>query len=289
MAFPLSVASREKSLLLLHRCWCTTDGCPVVQVVGNVVALLAAGELGQQTSRVRRSVAVRALGYHLVFCLVAAYTQELVVLGFVGRQQLVCLGVTGAALLVGNIIAVGNGLGLVGFVAFFTLGLGHFGGVTFVALGTGRDFAVYVVAVGAVKGRVLALIFTKLGNLLDVAGEAGVRQVLAERDVLGLVRVFVTLKALVQLVVSLAFVALAALGNDVFNSRGVAIVAVLAADGSFVGHTGSFDVGRCFGVALDAVGVLQGRFRGIGGKCCHGKDQNGQCRNCSFFKVVQMH
>jgi len=62
---------------------------------------------------------------------------------------------------------------------------------------------------------VLALVRLQFLVLLGVAGEAGLGDVLAERDLEGSVRVGVARKAPFQLEVGFAFVAVAALGNVV--------------------------------------------------------------------------
>ena len=54
----------------------------------DAVAESAFRELGQHRCRVRCAVAGLALGHHLVFCLVAGYASQFLVLGFAGRKQI---------------------------------------------------------------------------------------------------------------------------------------------------------------------------------------------------------
>src|SRR5512138_456376 len=88
-------------------------GFPVVQVMGDAVAVAAFRELGHDAGCVRYAVAVLALGYHLVFFLVAGYTEQRLVLGFAGGQEVERLAVAGSALLGRCVATVGNVLRLV--------------------------------------------------------------------------------------------------------------------------------------------------------------------------------
>lgn len=81
-----------------------------------------------------------------MFVLVAVNAGQRLVLGLAGAQQFHGLLVAGAAILVGNVLAVGYVLRLVRLVAFFAVILRLFGEVRFVALGASRNLAVNVVA-----------------------------------------------------------------------------------------------------------------------------------------------
>lgn len=80
-------------------------------------------------------------------------------------------------------------------------------------LGALRDPAVDVVAEGTVKGGVLACVLPELIDLLRVTGDAGLRDIPVIGDLHRPVRIFVTGKAALELVVRLSAVAVAALRN----------------------------------------------------------------------------
>ena len=129
----------------------------------------------------------------------------------------------------------------------------------------------------------LARELLQLLNLRRVAGEARIGNITAENDLFWLVRVLVALEAAAKLVVWLAFVALAAERDDFPVCRRVAVMAVLAGNLGLVCPSFGLDVGRCLGVALDAVSAGQGDSRfcrscswlcRFGCHCCGGKQKH---------------
>jgi len=141
-------------LLLFHRL-CFLG--PIVQVVGNVVALAAGRELLVHPLVVRHAMAVGALHHRLVLVSMAGYASELAVLGFTGRQLGHDVVVTGSAHGRGGVWPVFELQGLVGLMAELAIGLSHRRGVRLVAVDTGRDIAVLVgMTEVAGDGRVLA-------------------------------------------------------------------------------------------------------------------------------------
>src|SRR5512136_1059177 len=92
-----------------------------------------------------------------------------------------------------------------------------------------------VMAEGAVEGRVLALVVLKFGNLLGMAGEAGIGHVLAKRNDFRSVRVPVTAETIGQFIVRLVLMTHAALRDDFLYCGGVSHMTVLATEGRLVG------------------------------------------------------
>jgi len=78
---------------------CFRGTTPVVQVMGDTVAIRTFRELTHHSCRVRNAVAILAFWHHLVLLLVTGYTEERFMLGFAGTEQAECFTVTGSTLL----------------------------------------------------------------------------------------------------------------------------------------------------------------------------------------------
>lgn len=301
--------SDNQSLLLFDTCRSDFRSCcrcgftscrsslPIVQVVGDAMAVAAFRELGHDSGCVRHAVAVLALGNHLVFFLVAGHAEQCLMLGLAGNEEIECLAVAGSALLGRRIGTVSNVLWLVSLVTLFAVARALISRVRLVTLGTLRNFAVNVVTEGAGEFAVLARICLQLGNLRSVAGEARIGYITAENNFLRLVRILVTTETTAEFVVGFSFMALAAERDDLFDRGRVSLVAILAGYLCFMGASLRFHICRSLGVALDAVsaGELDCRFgcrcrrlggrcsRRSGGHCCRSKQkQSGQQRNDAF-------
>jgi hypothetical protein len=232
---------------------------PVVEVVGDVMAIIAFREFCHQRRGMRDAVAALAFGDHLVFSGMAEYAGEALVLGLARAQEGKGLLVACRTVLVGDIRTVGNDFRLVGLVAFLAIHLDHFGGVGFMALHALRYYPVHSMAGRAEEIRVLAPVFLELRDLLVVAGEAGVGDFIAERDIQGLMWVFVAIQATFQFKMGFPRMALTAFGDVVLRCRAVAGVAVEAGD-RLVFRAGGGYVRRRSRMTLDAVVDCQNRF-----------------------------
>lgn len=202
--------------------------------MSDAVAVTAFREFGHDACGVWYTVAILALGYHLVFLLVAGYAEERFVLGFAGDKQAERFGVTSAALFRRGVSCICHVFRLMRFVALLAVSSGLFGRVRLMALGALGNLAMNVVAEGAGEFAVLARICFQLGNLRCVAGEARVGDIAAKDDLFRLMRVSVALEAAAKFVMRFAFVALATERYDLFDCRRVPLVTILAGYLGFV-------------------------------------------------------
>lgn len=213
---------------------------------------------------------------HLVFILVAVYAGQSFMFSRAGGQQIDGFLVAGAAIFVGNFLAVDNVFRLVRLVALLAVAGGLLGVVGLVALGTSRDLAVNVVAGGAGELAVLARELLELLNLRRVAGQARISDVAGKNDIERGVGVLVAPEASLELIVFFAGVALAALRNVVLRCGAVAGMTVEASN-LLVAGPGAGNVCRRLDVAFHAVVLKQ--FRGVRG--CFGRASRTQAeRNC---------
>src|SRR6185369_8893546 len=119
---------------------------PVVQVMGDAVAVAAFRELGHDAGCVRYAVAILTLRHHLVLLLVTGYAEQRLVLCLAGNEHVVCFCVAGCALLGRCIRSVHDVLRLVSLVALLAVAGALVSSVSLVALGTLRNLAVDIVA-----------------------------------------------------------------------------------------------------------------------------------------------
>ena len=142
--------------------------------MSDIVALTAFRELGHNAGRMRRTMAVLAVGHHFVLRLMAESAFEGLVPCLTGAEKVEGLLVTCAAVFGRDIRSIGHSLRHVRLMAFPAVGGSHFSRVRFVALGALRDLLVDAVTGGTVQVRMLAFVVPELGNLLCMAGEAGI-------------------------------------------------------------------------------------------------------------------
>jgi hypothetical protein len=102
-------------------------------------------------------------------------------------------------------------------MAFFALGGDHVCTMWLVALGAERDFAMHIMAETTGEVGVFALNLLQLDNLLGMAGQTLVSYVVCQLDDFRSMRIIMTAHTIAEIVVRFAGMALAALGNIVFN------------------------------------------------------------------------
>ena len=236
--------------------------------MSDAVAIAALGELAHHALRMRCAVAILALRNHFVLGFVTAYARYVLMFSRRSGQEVVGFLVASHAIFVGKVAGVGDGYRHMRLVALFALGGGLLRVVRLMALGAGRNLAMDVVARGAEEGGVLARVSFQLLDLLGVAGEARIGDLVAEVDFQRPVRVLMAAVAVRELVMGSAGVAHAACRDIVLRGRAMAGVAVGA------GHilmfcTGGGDVGGWAGMAFCAVLARErGRSFGSSGLCC---------------------
>ena len=118
----------------------------------------------------------------------------------------------------------------------------------------------HVVAEAACKGGVFALDLLQLDDLLSMAGEALISDVVGKLYDFWCMRVIVAPQTAGKIVVRFTAVALAAGRDDFFNGRWMAGMTILAADLGFVGAAIGSNRLRCRRVTFDAIGIAQYRL-----------------------------
>lgn len=144
----------------------------------------------------------------------------------------------------------------------------HICAVRFVALGTLRNFSVYIVAEAAGQLGMLARHLLQFDDLLGMTGQTLIGYVICQFDDFGSMRIIVAAQTAGQVVVRLAGVALATLGNNLFDGRRMACVTILATDHGFVCAAIGCDCFGGSGMTLDAVGTGQHRFLRFSSERC---------------------
>ena len=144
-------------------------------------------------------------------------------------------------------------------VAFFALSGDHVGAVRLVALGAERNLAVNIMAEAARQTAVFALDLPQLDDLLGMAGQALVGDVVCQLDDFWRMGVVMASQAAGQVIVGLAGVTLAAGRNNLFDCRRMTGVAVLTRDTRLVRSAIGGNIGRRSRVALNAVRTGQHR------------------------------
>jgi hypothetical protein len=132
-----------------------------------------------------------------------------------------------------------------------------------VAIIAGRHMAMlFLMTGGTGQTAVIAREILQLLPLVGVAGQTGVRKILAEGDLQGLVRIFVTAQTAVDAVMrGLRLRVAEAAGGDDFQLVGrMTVVAIQAIDAAFVGHTGRLDIPGYRAVTLAAIVDGKRRF-----------------------------
>ena len=145
-----------------------------------------------------------------------------------------------------------------GLMTFFALCSNHVGTMRLMALGAKRNFTVNIVAETASQVRVLALDLFQLDDLLSMAGQTLIGDIVCELDDLGCMWIIVAAQAIAKVVVWLTRMALIALGNIVLYHGTMAGMAILATYSSFVGATISSNICRWCGMTLYAIRTAKG-------------------------------
>lgn len=236
-------------------------GRPVVQVVRRVMAIAALRELVMHAGCMRQSVAIAALRNHFVCSLMAGDTGDLVVLRLAGGQLVEGRIMTGRAQHRTGIGAIGQFERFVGLMAGPTIVLDHGFGVRRMARDAIGDVAVGV-GVAEVAGN-LGMHAGAGGHLFAgtcVTGFAHSLDFTCELDFERLVGI-VTAHTFRDIVVAGPFVTAAAFRDIVRNFRPMTLVAPLTINGSFMGRTIHFDLGRLLLMTFYAIVSRQSLLR----------------------------
>lgn len=171
-----------------------------------------------------------------------------------------------------------------GLVTTFAIGCGHFGAMRLMALGTERNLAMSIVAEAAGQCGVLALDLLQLDDLLRMAGEALIGDIIGQFDNFRGMRIVVATQTAGKVVVRFAAVALAAGRDDFSYRRWMAGMTILAADLGFVGAAIGSNRLRCCRVAFDTIGIAQLRLwiSRTGSQYCH---PHQQCRKSDNLQL----
>lgn len=170
-------------------------GIPAIQVMGNIMAIAAFGETRQHSGRMWRTVTSLTGRNGLVFILMTGYTVDIFVFRIGFAVQLKCFFVTGGTHFIRRIRSVGNCRRHMGLVTAFAFSNRHIRAVWLVTLGAERNFAVDIVTETAGQIGVLALDLLQFDNLLGVAGQTFVGDIVGQLDDFGGMRIGVTAQA----------------------------------------------------------------------------------------------
>ena len=121
-----------------------------------------------------------------------------------------------------------------GLMTTLAISCGHVAAVRLVALGTKRNFAMGAVAEAACQSGMLAFDLLQLDNLLGMAGEALIGDIVGKFDDFRGMRIVVTAQTGGKVIMRFAAVTLAADRDDFFNRRRMTGVTINAADRGFV-------------------------------------------------------
>lgn len=190
---------------------------PVIQLMGNTVAVSALGEAGHHASRVRHSVTALAGRNRLVLVLVAGHTEYVLVFRVAAGKHFESALVAGGTHLVRGIGGHEYCRRHVGLVAFFTLRGNHVGAVRFVALGTEGYLAMDIMAEAACQAAMLALDLLQLDDLLGVACQTLIGDIVGQFDNFWGMWIIMAAHAAGQIVVRLAGMTLAAGRDNLFH------------------------------------------------------------------------
>lgn len=241
-------------------------GIPVIQVVGNIVAITALGESGQHASRMWRTMATLASRHELMFFLMAGYACHSLMFGIAGSQKLMSFFVTGTTHFIRGIRWIGNSSRHMSLMTALAICGGHFWAVWFMTLGTLGDLAVYIMAEATGQFGVFARSLLQLHNLLSMTGKAFIGNIISKLDNFRCMRIGVTAQTPGQVIVRFTTMTLVALGNDFSDNRRMAGMAILTRNLALVGATISCNsLGSCR-VTLDAICAGQHGFLRF---CCH--------------------
>lgn len=202
--------------------------------MSDVMALAALGKACHHGSRMRHSVAALASRNCFVLVFVTGYAGNILVFCSCFAVQFGSLLVAGGAHLVsciGCVCYCGRHMCLVATLAVRST---HVSAMRLMALSTLRNLAVDVVAEATGQLGMLAWHLLQLDDLLAVAGQTLIGNIVGQFDDLWCMWIIVATKAAGELVVRLVGMALAALWNIVFNGRTMARMTILARNTGFV-------------------------------------------------------
>lgn len=238
---------------------------PAVKVMGDVVALAALGEARHHGNRMRYTVTALAGRHCFMFVFVTGYTGNSFVFCLRLAVQLRCLFVAGSAHLVGCVGSIGYSSRHVSLMTTLAVGSTHVGTVWLMALGTERNLAMDVMAETAGKLGVLAWHLLQLDNLLTMAGETLICNVVGQLDDFWRMWIVVAAQTAGKFKMRFVAVALAALRHIVLHCRAMAGMAVLARYAGFVRTAICGNISRRIRVTLNTIAAAQYRFRRIRG------------------------
>lgn len=148
-----------------------------------------------------------------------------------------------------------------GLVTAFAIACAHVGAMRFVALGTQRNLAMHIVAETAGQRGVLALDLLQLDDLLGMAGEALISNIIGQFDDFRGMRIVVATQTSGKIVMRFATVALVAGRDDFLDRRWMPGMTILTTNLGFVGAAISGNRVRCCRVAFNTIGIAQRRLR----------------------------
>ena len=190
---------------------------PMIQFVGNTMAVTTLGKTCHHAGRMWYPVTALAGWYRLVLVLIAGHTEYVLMFCITAGKHLERTLMTGRTHFIGSIGRHENRCRHMGLMAFFTLGRDHIGAVRLVALCTKRNLTVNIVAETACQAAMLALDLLQLDNLLGMACQALLGDVICQLDYFWSMRIVMAAHTAGQVVVRLSGMALAAGRNNLFD------------------------------------------------------------------------
>ena len=142
-------------LLFLLLCFWSFSGrsrFPVVEIMGDIVAISAFREFSHDTCRMLLSMAVLAFRDHLVLFLMTGCAVQGCVLCLGRLEEIICFAVACRAVYGSRVSCIRHDLGHMRLMAFLAISRGHIGGMGLVALRAFRCLTVNAMACGAVEG-----------------------------------------------------------------------------------------------------------------------------------------
>ena len=220
----------------------------------------------------RYTVASLAGWYCFVLVFVTGYTGNALVLCDSLAMQFGSLLVAGSTHFIGCVGCIGYCGRHMGLVTTLAIGSAHVGTVWFVALCTLWNLAVDIMAEAASQFGVLAWYLFQLDNLLAVARQTLIGNVVGQLDDLGCMRIVVATLTISELVMSLVAMALTTQGNIVLHRRSMAGMTILASHVGFVLAAICGNIRRRIRVTFHTIAAAQcrfGRVCGNGHQCGH--------------------
>lgn len=228
--------------------------------MSNIVAISALGEASQHTRRVRRTVAALAGWHRLVLVFVTGNTVDTLMFCIGFAVQFERFLVTRCAHLVGGVGRIRNSSRHMGLVTTLAISCGHIGAMRLVALGTKRNLAMRIMAEAASQSGVLAFDLLQLNDLLSMAGETLVSDIVRQFNDFWSMRIVVAADTSGKIVVRFTAVTLTAKRDDFFDGRRMAGMTILATNLRFVGSSIGSNSFRCCRMTLDTISVPKRRL-----------------------------